>query len=86
MSHDCTDITLTWMRANLPPKKWTLRRYVQINWMGDYTVAQVLESAELTSELPPELLRRFLKSGNAAGVPASTLAWIEELVEDSEQE
>lgn len=38
------DCTLSWMRANLPPKKWNLRTYVQINWMGSYGVAEVLES------------------------------------------
>ena len=64
------DCTLTWMHANLPPRKWNLRTYVQINWMGDYTVAEVLEQAELASELPPELFRRFLKYGNAQGVTA----------------
>ena len=83
---DCTDCTLTWMHANLPPRKWNLHTYVQINWMGSYSVAEVLETAELASELPPQLLRQFLKSGNAAGVSASTLAWLAELVEDSEEE
>lgn len=80
------DCTLSWMRENLPPTKWNLRTYVQINWMGSYSVAEVLKTAELASELPPELLRRFLKSGNAKGVTAETLAWLAELVEESEAE
>jgi hypothetical protein len=82
MSDDCT---LTWMKANLPPEKRTLRRYVQINWFGDYSVAEVLESPELCSELPVELLRRFLKSGNAK-VSAETLAFVAELIEADEEE
>lgn len=80
------DCTLSWMHENLPPTKWNLRTYVQINWMGTYSVAEVLGQAELASELPSELLRRFLQSGNAAGVSAETLAYLAELVEESEDE
>jgi hypothetical protein len=49
------DTTLAWMFANLPPDKWTLQTYVQINWCGDKTVEEVLEDGELAGDLPEEL-------------------------------
>jgi hypothetical protein len=49
------DITLDWMFKNLPPEKWTLQTYVQINWFGDKTVEEVLEDGELVADLPEEL-------------------------------
>lgn len=79
------DCTLSWMRLNLPPKQRTLKRYCQINWMGSMSVSQVLNEPELCCEVPRELLRDFLKRGNAVGVPATTLAWISELVESEDE-
>jgi len=49
------DHTLNWMFANLPQEDWNLKTYVQINWCGDKTVEEVIDDAELASELPEEL-------------------------------
>ena len=49
------DATLVWMFAHLPPHEWTLAKYVELNWLGDKTVAEVLEDAELVADLPEEL-------------------------------
>jgi hypothetical protein len=49
------DYTLDWMYHNLPPEMWTLQTYVEINWCGDKTVAEVVEYGELAADLPEQL-------------------------------
>jgi hypothetical protein len=49
------DATLDWMFAHLLPHEWTLARYVELNWLGEKTVAEVVEDGELASDLPEEL-------------------------------
>jgi len=49
------DTTLDWIYATLPPEKWTLQTYVELNWIGDQTVEDALEDGELAAELPEEL-------------------------------
>lgn len=63
----------------------TLETYVALNWVGDRTVADVLNEAELAAELPVELLKDFLKHGDCTGISVETLAWIAEVIEEEEE-
>jgi hypothetical protein len=48
------DPTLDYMRAH-PELEFSLKTYVELNWLGDKTVEEVLDDPELESELPFEL-------------------------------
>jgi hypothetical protein len=56
-----------------------LESYIALQYFGDKTVADVLNEAELAANLPPDLIREWLKSGDADEIDAETLAWLEQL-------
>ena len=74
------DVVLEYMRRCGAPL--TLEVYVELSWMGDRTVADVLNEAELAADLPEFLIREWLRHGDAEGVDAETLSWLAEICED----
>jgi len=51
-----SDEVLNWMYKNLPPEKWTLAVYIELNWWGGRSTDDLdcEELAALPEELYPE--------------------------------
>jgi hypothetical protein len=80
------DITLAYMRLNLPREQRTLETYVDLNWFGDKSLHDICQEAELIMELPIELVWSFLAFGDASDLDVEDLVALRSRVDGYELE
>lgn len=80
------DTTLAWMRSNLPENEITLEGYIGLNWMGDKTLSDTCQEAELVAELPRDLIWAFLAFGDTDQLDIDDLMTLRDLVGDYTEE